>query len=99
LANDPFRDKSDQQSGQEQRMDAVSLAEAKARLSKLVARAQAGESVSITRRGKPVARLVAVERPRKRIDAKALRDLTDHMRRQDEAAGEFVRRVRDESRY
>jgi len=80
-------------------MGAVSLAEAKARLSELVQRAQAGESVSITRRGKPVAQLVAAERPRKRIDANALHDLTKGMRRQDEPAGEFVRRMRDESRY
>ncbi len=78
-------------------MAAVSLTEAKARLSELIARAQLGEAVSITRRGKPVARLVAAERPRKRIDARALRDLTDRMRRQDEPAGEFMRRMRGES--
>ena len=35
--------------------------EAKTKLSQLVERAQAGEDVVITRRGKPVARLVPVE--------------------------------------
>lgn len=36
--------------------------EAKTNLSKLVARAEAGEEVVIARNGKPVARLIAVER-------------------------------------
>jgi prevent-host-death family protein len=36
----------------------VSIAEAKAHFSELVDRAEAGETVRITRRGKPVARLV-----------------------------------------
>lgn len=36
--------------------------EAKTNLSKLVARAEAGEEVVIARNGKPVARIVAVER-------------------------------------
>ena len=80
-------------------MGAVSLAEAKARLSELVARAQAGETVSIARRGKPVAKLVAADRRRKPIDASALRDLTERMRKQSEPAGAFVQRMRDENRY
>ena len=80
-------------------MKHVSLAEAKAHLSELVERAEAGEPVCITRRGKPVAQLGAVARPRKRIDAAALRALTDAMPRQPESAGEFIRRMRDEDRY
>ena len=47
-------------------MTRVSLAEAKAQLSKLVERAAAGETVCITRRGKPVAQIIAVDYPRKR---------------------------------
>ena len=35
----------------------VNLAEAKAHLSELVARAEAGETIQISRRGKPVAQL------------------------------------------
>ena len=44
-------------------MDAVSLADANVHLSKLVDRVEAGESVEITRRGRPVAQLTAVAKP------------------------------------
>ncbi|MBM3559128.1 MAG: type II toxin-antitoxin system prevent-host-death family antitoxin [Alphaproteobacteria bacterium] len=77
----------------------VNLAEAKAHLSALVERAAAGETVRILRRGKPVAQIVALGQPRRRIDVAALRSLTDTMPEQPEGAGEFVRRLRDESRY
>ena len=49
-------------------MDAINLAEAKAHLSELVDRVEAGASIDITRWGKPVARLTAIARPRKPID-------------------------------
>ena len=49
-------------------MVAVALAEAKARLSELVKLAGTGETVTITSRGKPVARLVAEEAPKKAFD-------------------------------
>ncbi|HEX4077951.1 MAG TPA: type II toxin-antitoxin system prevent-host-death family antitoxin [Rhizomicrobium sp.] len=80
-------------------MKSVNLAEAKAHLSELVERAAAGESVCIMRRGKPVARLTAAETRRKRVDVKALRELTASMPMQKETAGAFVRRMRDEDRY
>ena len=80
-------------------MKQVSLAEAKARLSELVERAAAGETLCITRRGKPSAQLTAAATPRKRIDIDALRALTDRMAPQSESAGEFVRRMRDGDRY
>ena len=54
-------------------MATVALAEAKARLSELIERAEAGETVSITRRGKPVARIVAEQPARKAIDVDAMR--------------------------
>lgn len=43
----------------------VSIAEAKARFASLIARAEAGETVIVTRNGRPVARLgpLARERP------------------------------------
>src|SRR5687768_17134439 len=57
---------SDQLDGQERRpVDSVSLAEAKARLSELVARAAEGETVQITRRGEPVAQIAPIRAPRK----------------------------------
>jgi antitoxin (DNA-binding transcriptional repressor) of toxin-antitoxin stability system len=37
-------------------MDTISLTDAKAHLSELIARVEAGDSIVITRRGKPVAR-------------------------------------------
>ncbi len=42
-------------------MARVGMHEAKTKLSQLVARAEAGEEVVIQRRGRPVARLVAVD--------------------------------------
>jgi prevent-host-death family protein len=80
-------------------MKTVNLAEAKARLSELVERAAAGETVCITRRGKPVAQLSAVATPRKPVDVAALRALTARIPMQQEAAADFVRRMRDEGRY
>ena len=80
-------------------MITVSLADAKAHLSELVERAAAGEAVCITRRGKPVAQITAVRAQRKRVDPTALKAITDAMPPQPEAARDFVRRMRDETRY
>jgi prevent-host-death family protein len=77
----------------------VSLADAKAHLSRLVEEAAAGETVCITRRGKAVAQITAVDTPRKRIDVAALRAMTDTMPMQAETARDFIRRMRDEDRY
>lgn len=62
-------------------MTDISVAEAKNRLSELIARVEAGEDISVTRRGKPVARLVAarpasVKAQRARV-AEAFRRLSD----------------------
>ena len=80
-------------------MHAINLADAKAHLSELVDRVQAGDSIDITRRGKPVARLTPVARPRKRIDASLLRSLTAAMPRQTEDAAALVRSMRDSDRF
>ncbi|WP_158046611.1 type II toxin-antitoxin system Phd/YefM family antitoxin [Skermanella pratensis] len=80
-------------------MNTVNLADAKARLSELVAQADSGEAVCITRRGKPVARLTAIRTPRKSVDLGELRVLTQAMPIQTENAGEFVRKMRDDDRY
>ena len=80
-------------------MTDIPLADAKARLSELVSRAEAGEPVRITRRGRPVAELTAIRRERKPVDVDALKRLTDSMPMQTESAGDFVRRMRDEDRY
>jgi prevent-host-death family protein len=78
---------------------AINLADAKARLSELVDRIEAGDSIDITRRGKPVARLTAVIRPRRRIDAALLQSLTAGMPAQTEGAAELVRSMREGDRY
>ena len=80
-------------------MDRISLAEAKAHLSELVDRVEAGDIVLITRRGKEVARLTAADRPRRRVDPAMLRAITNAMPMQREDAAAFVRRMRDEDRY
>lgn len=80
-------------------MPTISLADAKAQLSKLVDDVEAGGSIEITRRGKPVARLTAVAGPRKPIDAAALKALTEAMPAQPESAAELVRAMRDGDRY
>ena len=80
-------------------MTDVTLADAKARLSELVARAEAGDSVRITRRGKPVAQIIAVVRQPAAIDADQLRAMTDAMPLQSLNAEAAVRAMRDEDRY
>lgn len=80
-------------------MDAVNLADAKARLSELVDRVEAGETVEIRRRGKTVARLVPAPAPRQPLDTEALRKLTASMPYQKQSAGDFVRTMRDTERY
>jgi prevent-host-death family protein len=80
-------------------MDAISLADAKARLSELVDRVEAGDAIDITRRGKPVARLTAAATPRKRIDAGLLQSLTAAVPAQSGSGADLVRSMRDGDRY
>ena len=80
-------------------MGAIPLADAKARLSELVDRVEAGESIDITRRGRPVARLTAADRPRKPIELAALRSLTAGLPQASESAADLVRSMRDGDRY
>ena len=80
-------------------MDSYSLADAKARLSELIDRVEAGETVEITRRGKPLARLISAERKLKPFDWDEFRRLTDRQAMQKMGAGEFIRGMRDTDRY
>ncbi|MCA7118341.1 MAG: type II toxin-antitoxin system prevent-host-death family antitoxin [Acidibrevibacterium sp.] len=80
-------------------MGSVSITNAKAHLSELVDRAADGETVQIARRGKPVAQIVVAKAPRKPIDVAALRTMVEKMPMQEEPAGEFIRRMRDDGRY
>jgi prevent-host-death family protein len=80
-------------------MDAINLADAKAHLSELIDRVEAGDSIDITRRGKPVARLTAVTKPRKAINLALLQSLTAAMPPQSQNAADLVRLMRDGDRY
>jgi prevent-host-death family protein len=80
-------------------VDVINLADAKAHLSELVDRVEAGGSIAITRRGKPVARLTAVATPRKRIEIAMLRALTTAMPGQTQDAADLLRSMRDGDRY
>lgn len=80
-------------------MHAVSLSHARARLSELVDRVEAGDTIDITRRGKAVACLTAVARPRKAVDLAALRALAATMPPRCQDAVDPVRSMRDGDRY
>jgi prevent-host-death family protein len=77
-------------------MASVGVAEAKAHLSDLIRRGQAGEEIEITVRGKPAVRLVAVEPPRKRIDLESLRRLRESIPYQEVSGVDLIRAIRDE---
>lgn len=80
-------------------MRTVALAEAKATLSALIDAVEAGESICITRHGKPVAQLSTIGKPEKPLDIERLRAHLATMPMQEEDAGSFMRRMRDEARY
>ena len=82
-------------------MSSHSIAETKDRLSELVARAEKGEEITITRHGRPVARLTSTEAKPKsyRITKEDVEWLDKHrvgkiMPKEDAAS--LVRRLRDE---
>lgn len=79
-------------------MESINLADAKARFSEIVDRAEAGESIEITRRGKLAARIVPpmIERPRKPIDLEALRKFRESNPFQSVPAVDIIREMRDE---
>lgn len=80
-------------------MTQINLAEAKAHLSELVARAEAGEAIQISRRGIPVVELRAITQKRKPIDVAILRAVTDTLPPTTQSAEELVRVMRDGDRY
>lgn len=81
-------------------MRQVSLAEAETMVGELVSQAEQGEVIEITRLGKVVARLVGPAYARKApLNIAGLRAHLATMPQQDESAGDFVRKMRDEDRY
>ena len=57
-------------------MGTIGIYDAKAKLSELIEAVAAGREVVITKRGKPVARLVAPEAPRKSSPARAAKRIS-----------------------
>ncbi|MDO8408940.1 MAG: type II toxin-antitoxin system prevent-host-death family antitoxin [Phenylobacterium sp.] len=76
-------------------MSAVDLAEAKARLSELIDRAETGEAIEITRGGKRVAWLTTDDRPRRPVRLADLQALTRSLPPSTETAADLVRAMRD----
>ena len=77
-------------------MSTFSIAEAKARLSELLKRAEKGEEVLITRRGEPVAQLAPVRTTRPGIDFARLRALRAAIPMAKSPAHKLIRKMRDE---
>lgn len=76
-------------------MESYNLADAKARLSELIDKVEAGETVEITRRGKTVAKVSPPERPLRKVDVARLKRLTDSLPWQEKGAAELIREMRD----
>ena len=77
-------------------MVTVSLVEAKAHLSELLDKVEAGEEVIITRHGRAVAHIHPVSRPRRPVmldDLATFRATMPHLRR---PSAELLREARDE---
>ncbi len=86
-------------------MSEYSIAEARNNLPKLVDRAVAGEEVTITRRGKPVAQLVArvsppspIDKPKSPYDVEWIKQHIVTPKTPLDG-GALVRQMRDDSRY
>ncbi|MBY5348911.1 type II toxin-antitoxin system Phd/YefM family antitoxin [Rhizobium leguminosarum] len=82
-------------------MASVNLAEAKAHLSELLNRVEAGETVEILRHGKLVAQLVPVKTRKKPIDVEQLKALTASMKPPAKPvdSATSIRDMRDTDRY
>ena len=75
-------------------MRGVNLADAKARLSELVSRAEGGEETIITRRGHPVARLAPIARARKAF--RSLAEFRATLPKARKSSAQLIRLMRDE---
>lgn len=76
----------------------VSVAEAKAHLSELIAAAEAGEDVVLTRRGEPVATISPLPRSKRKVDLDWLREMTAGMPVGEDSMT-VIRQMRDDYRY
>ena len=74
----------------------VNLTDAKARLSELLDKVEAGREFVITRRGKAVARIAPARRPRKPLPLQELAGFRAMMPRLRRSSADLLREVRDE---
>ena len=80
----------------EDAMVTVNLARAKAHLSELLDKVEAGEKVVITRHGRPVARVSSVARPKQPLRLQALAEFRATMPRLRRPSAELLRAARNE---
>jgi prevent-host-death family protein len=76
-------------------MDGYDIAELKTCLGDVVSRVEAGETVEIQRRGKPVARIVPLDQTKKKVDWTMLDALAMRLPRQTGNAVDIIRDMRD----
>jgi prevent-host-death family protein len=77
-------------------METLSLARAKARLSEVLDRVEAGEEVVITRRGRAVARIKPVRKPLQPIAFDELAAVRAKLPKATTSSAELVRQLRNE---
>ena len=80
-------------------MLAVSLVEAKARLSELLDKVESGEEIVITRYGKPVAHIRQVVSSKKPLPLERLAAFRARMPRWRKASAKLLREMRDVERH
>lgn len=80
-------------------MQNVTLSDAKAKLGGIVRLVESGEEVVITRRGRPIARVIREPGTTVADEIPSLAAFRAGQSLQPESAGEFIRRLRDEDRY
>ena len=80
-------------------MRIITLADAKAHLSAVLDDVAAGQQVVVTRRGRPVARIVAEPAPRKRSASAWVEALRGFVEAQPKAGGNAVADMRDAERW
>jgi prevent-host-death family protein len=80
-------------------MVTVNLAQAKARLSELLDKVEAGEDVIITRRGKPVAHIRPIVAPKLPLPLEELTAFRARLPRWRKNSARLVREMRDDERY
>lgn len=78
-------------------MKKVSVVQAKAHFSEMLAEVESGNEVLITRRGTPVAKLSSVERTRLPLNLEAIDAFRDGLTPTPERAADLIRRMRDEA--